>query len=312
MAVKINIAGADLNRVGGGWTFVRNLMKALKDKVEFVNSWQESDIVFIAGATMIDRDTIKQAKNSGKKLILRVDNIPKNSRNRNTGTSRLKDYSDWADAVIYQSEWAKDYVGYFLKKKGKVIHNGVNTDIFNTKSISIKKEKKYAILYTRFNRDDSKSPQVAFMLFHYFWRRHPNSELWIVGVFSDEMREYNFDFFMDEPIVYFPPQMTSAQIAQFYRGADITLIPYWMDACSNTLIESNACGTPVIFSPTGGNPEITSHLFNAPIGEDMNRNVERMEKLLKVDRQMLSNWTTDNFNLDIMGKEYLKVFEEVL
>jgi len=44
----------------------------------------------------------------------------------------------------------------------------------------------------------------------------------------------------------------------------------------------------------------------------MEENTKNMKKLLKVDRQMLSNWTADNFNLDIMGKEYLKVFEEVL
>ena len=36
-----------------------------------------------------------------KPVVVRVDNIPRNSRNRNTGTSRLRDFTMLADKVVY-------------------------------------------------------------------------------------------------------------------------------------------------------------------------------------------------------------------
>ncbi|MCK5493854.1 MAG: hypothetical protein KAJ14_12155, partial [Candidatus Omnitrophica bacterium] len=101
---KIFIPQRAKTGIGGGWTFTANLVKALKDEVQFVDDWQDCDIYFIPGCTLAEREEVKQAKDKGKKIILRIDNVPRNSRNRNTGTSRLFDMAQMADEVIYQSE----------------------------------------------------------------------------------------------------------------------------------------------------------------------------------------------------------------
>ena len=68
--MKIYLANASKQNLGGGWTFLRNLQIALKDQVEFVDSTDECDIYFISGATMVTREDVQSAKDQGKKIII--------------------------------------------------------------------------------------------------------------------------------------------------------------------------------------------------------------------------------------------------
>ena len=111
--MKIHLAKYEPNRIGGGWTFMRNLVKAMQEEL-FVD-YENADIYFIASPSMVSRDEVKQAKADGKSIVLRLDNAVRNSRNRNTGMSRMFDFAQMADLVIYQSQWARDYLEPFTK-----------------------------------------------------------------------------------------------------------------------------------------------------------------------------------------------------
>ena len=106
---------AKTGTIGGGWRFTENIIKALRNKVEWVDDLKECDLYFIPGPTLAERDEVQKAKHYNKKIVLRVDNIPRNSRNRNTGTSRLYDFAQMSDVVIYQSQWAKNFIMPFIK-----------------------------------------------------------------------------------------------------------------------------------------------------------------------------------------------------
>ena len=109
---------------------MRNITKGLADRVVFVDNLIDCDILFIASPMAVDKEEVFLAKRSGKKIVLRVDNIPRKSRNkRSTPHERMKDYATLADIVIYQSEWARDYC-YPLCGMGTVIYNGVDGSIF--------------------------------------------------------------------------------------------------------------------------------------------------------------------------------------
>ena len=79
--MKIHLANDSKQlSLGGGWTFIENLkesMKLINADVEFTD-YANSDIYFVSGASMVTRDSIKLAKKDGKKIVLRVDNIPRN------------------------------------------------------------------------------------------------------------------------------------------------------------------------------------------------------------------------------------------
>lgn len=230
--------------------------------MEVSDSDDKADIIFISGATMVQREEVLKWKAEGKKIILRVDNIPRNSRNRNTGTSRLYDFAQLADLVIYQSEWAKSYIGPFLKKDGPVILNGADRDMFNTYGSAQPKEGDPQFMFVQFNRDETKQWHVAWYDYMMFQRTMPRAHLWIVGNFSPENQQYNFDFFSGERFRYAGVLQNPTDMAEYFRGTDSLLLPYYNDACSQTLIEARNCGVKTIVqNGSGGNTEI----MNAPI-----------------------------------------------
>ena len=240
------------------------------------------DRFFISGCTMVERDIVKAAKEAGKKIVLRVDNIPRNSRNRNTGTSRLYDYAQMADLVVYQSQWARNFIGNFIKRNGSVILNGVDTNIFKPKGPKIAKEGNKQYLYVRYNRDENKRWEEAWFFFQdLILDFNPKAHLWIVGKFSPEQIEYNFDFFggAEKRFKYWGVIESPEMMAQLYRGADYLLCPYYNDACSNVVAEAQACGLEICHNGTGGIPEQIKAgvISNEEMGQ---RYLEEFKKLL--------------------------------
>lgn len=241
----MHIANYEPNRVGGGWTFANYLARLGHE------DYEKAKIYFICSPTMAQRDEVERAKADGKKIVLRIDNAVRNSRNRNTGMSRMYDFAQMADLVIYQSKWARDYLYPFTKKDGPVILNGVDTNLFKpTKKI----ENSY--IYSRFNRDETKGWEVAR---YWFSQNSANSKLWIVGNFSPELIEGNFDFYMEENY-QFIPTMRHEDYASLLNTMENFVYTYYNDAMSNSLIEALWSGCKIVgpeyFRRTGGAPEI--------------------------------------------------------
>lgn len=257
MSIKIHIPVESKQGLGGGFSFIRNFEKfASSGGVEIVSDYKLADVVLVASPTMIQRALFDEIKSAGKKIVLRVDNAVKNSRNRNTGSSRLKDFSARADMVIYQSQWASKYLSPFTDRAGPVILNGVDHTIFKEDGEAQPKEGKYQFAFLQYNRDETKRWHEAWYEFTVESQKRDDAHLWIIGRFSPENIQYNFDFFMGEKYRYIGVLEDPEDLAEYYRSIDELLLPYFNDACSNTLIEALLCGCHVKCNETGGNAEI--------------------------------------------------------
>jgi glycosyltransferase involved in cell wall biosynthesis len=258
--MKIAILNESKQGIGGGWSFIANLTKGLKEIGVFLSAPDEADIVLIPSATMTSRDRVNELKAKGKKIVLRLDNIPRNSRNRGAGTTRLFDIAQVADKVIYQSRWAKEYLQPFLKRDGTIIYNGIDTNIFKPEGAAkdfVHTRNLYPVyLYSRFNRDETKGWERAWYDFQMIARQNPRAKLIIVGQFSDELKAYNFDFYNKEIIEYFGVVNTPEEMAKVYRGCHVLLAPYFNDCYSNTIQEAIACGLDIRAELSGGTPEL--------------------------------------------------------
>lgn len=245
----IYIGNYQPERTGGGFTFANNFAKGM-DNV--TSNYAEADIYFVCGPTIVERAEVEKAKADGKKIVTRIDNAVRDSRNRNTGMSRMKDFCDWSDLVIYQSKWARDYLYPFTKKDGPVILNGVDQTVFKP---ATKQPGTY--IYSRINRDETKGWEVA--RYWFSTSASPGARLTIVGNFSPELVDGKFDFYMGEDYKFYP-NMGHADYAQLLAGMENFIYTYWMDACSNSLIEALACECEIVdphhFLETGGAPEI--------------------------------------------------------
>lgn len=246
----IYIANSSQQRIGGGWSFIDNLKKGMQT----TDDYNQAEIFFIASPSMVQREEVQKAMADGKKIVLRVDNAVRNSRNRNTGMTRMFDFAQWADLVIYQSEWSRDYLKPFLKKDGPVILNGVDLDRFHPGY-----QKEQTVLYSRFNRDETKNYEAARYWYSRYQYEHPEAKLYIVGQFSDELRQGNFDFYNDENFEYLGV-LNEIAMGKIYRLCSKFLYTYYNDCCSNSLIEALASGCEIVgdeyYRSTGGAPEI--------------------------------------------------------
>jgi glycosyltransferase involved in cell wall biosynthesis len=235
--------------IGGGFSFTENIINALKDKVEFVDLIETCDLVFIPGPTLVHPTEIDDAKKFGKKIILRADNIPKNSRNRGCGTGRLYDLAQAADEIIYQSEWSKALMMRFIHKDGVVILNGADENIFSPVGPAIKKQGNPQYMFSCARRDDDKMWSKTWSEFQKYYFEDPDVHIWIAGKFSRDMIGYNFDLYggAEKRYNYFGIIDDPKEMAALLRGADYFIYSYILDACSNSLIEARMCGTKILF-----------------------------------------------------------------
>lgn len=271
-----NISG---QQIGGGWTFLRNLTKSLDNQVEWVNTWQECDIFFITSVTIVDKSEVFEAHKASKKIVLRVDNMPRKSRNsRMSPAERMKEFAGMADAVIYQSEWALDWIGSYVgfPEKSHIILNGVDKDIFHP--VDKVPLTNFSYLIVQYNRDENKRMPEAFDMFTEQHLKYPGVNLHIVGNFSRELVNANFDFFRGEPYIYHGIIEDPYKMAEIMQQCDILLYPSYSDACPNTVIEAKACGMEVW------------HHGHAGIGEAC---------------------SMEDSSLEFMGKQYLNIFNQI-
>lgn len=242
--MQIHIANYEPNRSGGGWNFQRYFADYFGQTY-----YEEADIYFITSASMVQREDVFQAMRDGKKIVLRVDNALRPSRNRNTGMQRMYDFAQWADLVIYQSKWAIDFLFPYLKKDGAVILNGVDTRIYNKENRNAPDD---SYLYARSSRDEGKQWIMA-----WYWFANQTGTLEIAGKFSHENTEYNFDFYNNENIRFVGEQPT---LVDCFKRNKYFLYTYLNDACSNTLLEALASGCEIVdvygMLQTGGASEI--------------------------------------------------------
>jgi len=273
--VRIYIAKQDEQRQGGGWSWISNAKKAM---AEHLTSYEECDIYLIPSPSMVSKEEVDKAQADGKKIVLRCDNIVRNSRNRNTGMSRMKRFAEQANLVIYQSEFSRELLMPYLKTDGVVILNGCDTNIFNPKGRQEDTMAKF--VYSRFNRDETKGFEMARFIYQMeSLKRNGNAFLNIIGQFSPELVEYNFDFYSDEKYRYWGVISDPGTMASILRSSDYFIYSYWNDACSNAAIEALCCGCTIIdyygMRETGGMPEILHH-FDEHGGSDY-FSLERME-----------------------------------
>ena len=245
--MKIYIPNNSNQSVGGGWTFIANIEKALQDRCHFVDSVAECDVMMIVGVTITDPKEVHEAKKAGKGILLRVDNVPKKSRNRrNTPHERMKEFADLADVVVYQSQWARNYC-YPLTGDGTIIYNGVDTKLFKPNEVLKPKHDRYLFAY------HGKSELKGFWTAHAYFQSivqtsNPEAEFWFINDFKrelPELQEANFDFWNDEKYKHLPFAPTPEQMAFIMQQCNYLIFPSVADAAPNTVLEARACGLEI-------------------------------------------------------------------
>jgi glycosyltransferase involved in cell wall biosynthesis len=121
-------------------------------------------------------------------------------------------------------------------------------------------------------------------------------------------------------VCFVPPQQDPRRVACYYRAADIYVHAARADTFPNTILESLACGTPVIATAVGGIPEqiiegVTGFLV-AP-GDSMAM-AHKMAYLLNSPDvrlrmgQAAAEDAKARFNLDKQASKYIQWYQEII
>ena len=79
-----------------------------------------------------------------------------------------------------------------------------------------------------------------------------------------------------------------------------------------SVIESMACGTPVIAFNRGSMAELIRHEENGFLVSNVNEAVEAVKKIPHIDRTRCRKWVEEGFSVDRMVENYLKVYQQMV
>ncbi len=113
--------------------------------------------------------------------------------------------------------------------------------------------------------------------------------------------------------VEFVGEISEAEKGKFLGDAQATLFPVdWPEPFGLVVIESMACGTPVIAFPRGSVPEILEHGTSGFIVEGIEQAVAAVERTAMLDRAQVRAAFERRFTVERMARDYLRIYRGVL
>lgn len=118
---------------------------------------------------------------------------------------------------------------------------------------------------------------------------------------------------LDQPHVEFLGEIGESEKAEFLGNAAALLFPVdWPEPFGLVMIESLACGTPVIALRRGSVPEIVEHGVTGFVVENIEEAAEAARRIPLIKRQMCRSEFERRFSAHRMCCEYVRVYRQVL
>lgn len=144
--------------------------------------------------------------------------------------------------------------------------------------------------------------------------KETNHKLWIGGNIPDTEDNLKFfkeniePFFDDSHIIYLGP-LNDEQKNHYLGQSKALLFPIeWSEPFGMVMVEAMACGTPVIGFNKGSVPEVIDEDVTGYIVENAKQMVEKIKYINKIDRKKCKQTAESRFNVNIISKQYLNIF----
>jgi glycosyltransferase involved in cell wall biosynthesis len=232
-------------------------------------------------------------------------------------------------AIAAPSSWMQASVKMSSLMQGKAVHkipNTLETDIFKPANKKQAKEKaglpinKFIFLsgFMPSRKDLHKGTQYLLESMELLKQR--------LGAAADHVELVVFGNRGTEGVPDFPFKTSflgtinnDEQLAQYYAAADAFLIPSLEDNLPYTVMESLACGTPVIAFTTGGIPDMVQHEYNGYLATYRSAEsfADGMEWIIKHPdsaqvQQQARQTVMDTFSEEVIAKKHIALYESLL
>lgn len=217
--------------------------------------------------------------------------------------------------LVPVSNWLADILKEsFLKNTPvKVIHNGINTGIFQpvtnqTFRSKYKLNGKFIILGVA----SVWSPRKGLRDFVELSKKLDSGyQIILVGLSKEQIKN------LPNQIIGIEKTENVQQLAELYSASDVFLNPTYEDNFPTTNLESMACGTPVVTYKTGGSPEAINERTGLVVGKgDLKGLVAAIQQIKAKGKKFYTEacvkHTNHLFNKKDRYQEYLDLYETIL
>lgn len=187
----------------------------------------------------------------------------------------------------------------FFFKKHSVIHNGIPVEKFEFNETP--EDYFLYIGYINKNKGADTAVRIAHKL---------GLKLILAGSYLGEevFFEEHIKPFLSDKITYVGAVDFKTK-NELYKNARAKLAPLmWHEPFGLTLVEAQACGTPVVAFAKGAAPEIVKHGETGFIVETEEQMIEAVGKIDQIDRKKCREWVEENFSVEKMVDEYEKLY----
>jgi len=118
---------------------------------------------------------------------------------------------------------------------------------------------------------------------------------------------------LDDPLVEFIGEITESQKGDFLGHARALLFPIdWPEPFGLVMIESLACGTPVVAFRGGSVGEIIEHGVTGFVVDDLDQAITAAKQVDALDRRACRQAFDERFSATRMADDYLKVYTQLV
>lgn len=228
--------------------------------------------------------------------------------------------------VVCPSNWlaqAARESSIFKKFPVLVIPNPLDTDFFvpgskvdACKILSISPDKRY-ILYGAMNavKDRNKGFAELKSCLQYYEKQFDTKDIEVLIFGSKEKAQLELNHIRTTDLGLLNDQ----QLRTAYRASDVMVTPSLSENLSNIIMESLACGTPVVAFDIGGNSDMIDHKLNGYLAK-----AKDTEDLAQGINYCLNNNVDNNlsesartkvlkcFNTGVVGRLYTELYKEII
>jgi glycosyltransferase involved in cell wall biosynthesis len=117
---------------------------------------------------------------------------------------------------------------------------------------------------------------------------------------------------LDDPLVSFMGEVGGTDKEELLGNARAVLFPIeWPEPFGLVMIESFACGTPVIAFPHGSVPEVMRDGVSGFVVDGVDEAVRALERVTELDRRACRRYFEDRFTDEKMVDGYLSIYEQL-
>ena len=265
-ALRVNYGFDELPRrtelISGG------IVKCLDLAERFPHSVEQPNVLYLVSSVLPARREllVRAAQRAGGKVVLNQNGVAfpawagVNWRTVNRSNARVHQR---ADVVIYQSEFCRRSAERFLGQRDRedvVLHNPVDVEVFAPSSGG-GGLREMPILLLAGSHHDGYRVKVALEAVAHLQAQGLAVRLQVAGRLiwgeeaPQEAREWAKEFGVADVLEWRGPY-SQAEAPELFRGADVLLHLKVLDPCPRLVVEAMACGLPVVYSATGGVPEL--------------------------------------------------------